>query len=193
MKKQTKVTEIKKSEEGEEEVMKGQKRITRREMLKLSAAVGAGSLLVACAPTVTSTVASTLVPPTVAPTAVPPTVAPTAVLPTVAPTKVLPTSAPAPAGPVTLEIFDPKGPTEVTAIYNKRLDTLDGKTIAYTEGTWMVGTARPFVLDLLKKQFPTMKVVDVPQYGEIQSMSDANLKKLITDNKIDAMIVGNAG
>lgn len=94
---------------------------------------------------------------------------------------------------MTLEIFDPKGPTEVTAIYNKRLDTLDGKTIAYTEGTWMVGTARPLVLDLLKKQFPTMKVVDVPQYSEIQSMSDANLKKLITDNKIDAMIVGNAG
>jgi len=187
MKRQTKVTEIKKSEEGEEEVMKGQKGLTRREMLKLSAAVGAGSLLVACAPTVTSTVASTLVPPTIAPTAVPPTVAPTIVQPTSAPA-----AAPA-AGPVTLEIFDPKGPTEVTAIYNKRLDTLDGKTIAYTEGTWMVGTARPLVLDLLKKQFPTMKVVDVPQYSEIQSMSDANLKKLITDNKIDAMIVGNAG
>jgi len=102
-------------------------------------------------------------------------------------------SAQAAATPVTLEVYDAKGPTEVTAVYNKRLDTLEGKTIAYTEGTWMVGTARPLVLDLLKKMYPTLKVVDVPQYGEIQNLSDAALKKLITDNKIDAMIVGNAG
>ncbi len=133
--------------------MEGQSKLTRREMLKLSGGLAAGSLLAA--------------------------------------------SLPAPAAQaqaaVTLEIFDPGGPTEVTAIYNPRLSTLEGKTIAYTEGTWMVGTARPLVLDLLKKMYPTMKVVDVPQYGQIQSMSDANLKKLLTDNKIDAMIVGNAG
>ncbi len=98
------------------------------------------------------------------------------------------------ATPVTLEIFDPKGPTEVTAVYNKRLDTLEGKRIGYTEGTWMVGTAKPLVMDLLKKQYPTMQVVDkVPEYPTFQAMKDEDVAKWMKDNKVDGMIVGNAG
>ncbi len=96
--------------------------------------------------------------------------------------------------PVTLEIYDPKGPTEVTAVYNKRLDTLDGKRIGYTEGTWMVGTAKPLVMDLLKKQFPTMvEVPNVPEYPVIQAMKDEDVVKWVKDNKVDGMVVGNAG
>ncbi len=99
-----------------------------------------------------------------------------------------------PSTPVTLEIFDPVGPVEVTAVYSKRLDTLEGKRIGYTEGTWMVGTAKPLVMDLLKKQYPTMvEVPEVPQYGVFQSMSDADVAKWMKDNKVDGMIVGNAG
>ena len=98
------------------------------------------------------------------------------------------------ATPVTLEIFDPKGPTEVTAVYNKRLDTVEGKRIGYTEGTWMVGTAKPLVMDLLKKQFPTMvEVPNVPNYGVFQGMKDEDVAKWMKDNKVDGMIVGNAG
>ncbi len=98
------------------------------------------------------------------------------------------------ATPVTLEIYDPKGPTEVTAVYNKRLDTLEGKRIGYTEGTWMVGTAKPLVMELLKKQFPTMVVVDkVPDYPVIQAMKDEDVAKWVKDNKVDGMVVGNAG
>ncbi len=98
------------------------------------------------------------------------------------------------AQPVTLEVYDPMGPTEVTAVYNKRLDTLEGKRIGYTEGTWMVGTAKPLVMDLLKKQFPTMvEVPDVPQYGTFQNMKDEDVAKWMKDNKVDGMIVGNAG
>ncbi len=105
-----------------------------------------------------------------------------------------PTPTTAQATPVTLEIFDPVGPVEVTAVYSKRLDTLEGKRIGYTEGTWMVGTAKPLVMDLLKKQYPTMvEVPDVPQYGVFQNMTDADVAKWLKDNKVDGMIVGNAG
>ncbi len=98
------------------------------------------------------------------------------------------------ATPVTVEIYDPKGPTEVTAVYNKRLDTLEGKRIGYTEGTWMVGTAKPLVMDLLKKQYPTMvEVPNVPQYPQIQAMKDEDVAKWVKDNKVDGMVVGNAG
>ncbi len=103
-------------------------------------------------------------------------------------------SAQAAATPVTLEVYDPMGPTEVTAVYSPRLTTLEGKRIGYTEGTWMVGTAKPLVMDLLKKLYPTMVAVpDVPQYGVFQGMKDEDVAKWMKDNKVDGMIVGNAG
>ncbi|HEX9077237.1 MAG TPA: twin-arginine translocation signal domain-containing protein [Anaerolineae bacterium] len=111
-----------------------------------------------------------------------------------APAPQAPTPTAGQATPVTLEVLDPVGPLEVTALYSKRLDTLEGKRIGYTEGTWMVGTAKPLVMDLLKKQYPTMvEVPNVPQYGTFQSMSDADIAKWMKDNQVDGMIVGNAG
>ncbi len=96
-------------------------------------------------------------------------------------------------GPVTLEVFDPFGPAEVTALFAPRLDTLEGKTIAYAEGTWMVGTAKPLVLGLLQQMYPTLKVVDIPQYGEIQNMKPDALAAMLKEKNLDAVIVGNAG
>jgi len=194
MKRQTKVTEIKKSEEGEEEAMKGQKGLTRREMLKLSAAVGAGSLLVACGPTVTSTVASTG-----ASTPIPPTVAPTAVPPTVAPTIVSPTSAPvatAAAGPVTLELPDPTGALEVTQLFSARLDDLAGKTICeVSNSSWEAARTFPLIRELLQKQFPTAKIIPYTEFtmGSNQIGNDLELGNKLKAAGCQAAIVGNAG
>jgi ABC-type amino acid transport substrate-binding protein len=98
-----------------------------------------------------------------------------------------------PAGPVTLEVYDPFGPLEVTQLFAPRLDTLDGKTIAYAEGTWLMGRAKPLVLDLLQKQFPTLKVVDIPDYTEIRQMKDEQVAQMLKEKDLDAVIVGNAG
>ena len=193
MKRQTKVTEKKKSEEGEEEAMKGQKRLTRRDMLKLSGTVAAGSLLVACAPAVASTlaptVASTLVPPTVAPTTVPPTVAPTAVPPTSAP------AAAAAAGPVTLEVYDPSGAINVTQLLAKRLDTLDGKTICeLSDGMWQYDRTFALINQLLQKQFPTIKIIDYTHFTMgITQIQYPGIAADIQKAGCDAVIVGNAG
>jgi hypothetical protein len=171
--------------------MKGQKKLTRREMLKLSGTVAAGSLLAACAPAVA---------PTVAPTPVPPTVAPTAVPPTVAPTKVPPTSAPAPAGPVTLKVFDPSGAFEVTQLNAPRLDTLAGKTICGLGYPWEFPTTFALISDLLKKQYPTATFIPstdltkFPNYpGGSDWRADAKVAEKIKKAGCDAVIVGNAG
>ena len=173
--------------------MKGQKGLTRREMLKLSAAVGAGSLLVACAPTVTSTVASTLVTPTVAPTTVPPTVASTIVSPTVAPTIVPPTSVPAAAGLVTLEVLDPSGAYEVSQLFAARVPDLNGKTVCeVSDGIWESGRTFPLIADLLKKQFPTIKIIPFDQFPTANG-TDPTLGPKLKAAGCDAAIVGNAG
>lgn len=97
------------------------------------------------------------------------------------------------AEPVKVEVFDPFGPLEITQLFAPRLDTLEGKTIAYSEGTWMVGTAKPLVLGLLQDRYPTLKVVDIPEYGPISQMSPEEVNTLVKDLGVDAVIVGNAG
>jgi hypothetical protein len=169
--------------------MKGQKGLTRREMLKLSGTVAAGSLLVACAPTVTSTVASTLVPPTVAATA--------SVPPTVAPTAVPPTSVPAAAGPVTLEVLDPSGAFEVTTLNAPRLPTLEGKTVCYlSDDEWQAWRTFPLLTTLLTQQFPTIKIVsweEFPRDGDHGYPDFAKNPGLLKSKGCDAVILGNAG
>ena len=163
--------------------MKGQKGLTRREMLKLSGTVAAGSLLVACAPTVTSTVTSTLVPPTVAPTAVPPTVAPN-----IAP----PTSVPASAGPVTLTLYDPTGSYQVTKTFAPRLDTLEGKTICLVGQDWRAAETWPIVTQLLQKQFPTAKINDT-KIAYLAGSDIPGLEDKIKAAGCQGVILGNAG
>jgi len=158
-------------------------------MLKLSGTVAAGSVLAAAC--------GRAVAPTVAPTPVPPTVAPTAVPPTVAPTKIPPTSAPAPAGPVTLEVLDPSGAFEVTALHAKRLDTLAGKTICFlSDDEWQAWRTFPLIADLLKKAYPTIKIVDWKEFPRDGDHGYPDFDKnpgLLKSKGCDGVILGNAG
>lgn len=171
--------------------MKGQKKLTRREMLKLSGTVAAGSVLAAAC-------ASAVAPTPVPPTPVPPTVAPTAVPPTVAPTKVPPTSAPAPAvaaGPVTLEVYNPSGAFAVTQTFSARLDTLAGKTICEVmNGSWRYEDTFPLIRELLQKQFPTAKFITYDKFPALSKATDvAGLEDAVKAAGCQAVIVGNAG
>jgi hypothetical protein len=161
-------------------VEKEERRISRRDFAKGAAVVGAG-VLASCGPT---------------PQVVKETVeVPVEVTKIVEKIVEVPAGEAAEAGPVVLEVFDPFGPLEVTQLFSPRLDTLEGKTIAYCEGTWMVGIASVLVKDLLQKQFPTVKFVDIPDHGILRDMTDAEVSAMIKEAapKIDGAIVGNAG
>ena len=59
--------------------------------------------------------------------------------------------------PVTLEVFDPTGASEVTEVHAPRLDTLDGKTICEISQepdgqSWEARRTFPFIRELLKKR-----------------------------------------
>ena len=101
----------------------------------------------------------------------------------------------APCGLVTLEVFDPFGPAEVTRLFSPRLDTLDGKTIAMSEDEWLVGRAKPLIQELLLRRFPTVTFVDLPGYREMGGLTDAQFKEKLQKAapRIDGAIVGNAG
>jgi hypothetical protein len=151
------------------------KTITRKEFMRGGAAALGAGVLTGC----------------VAPAAAPQIVKETVEVPV---EKIVEVPAAAGAcGPVVLQVYDPYGPAEVTQLFAPRLDTLEGKTIAYAEGTWMVGTAKPLVLELLQAQYPTVKIVDIPLYTDIMAMTDAQVADMLKEKGVDAVIVGNAG
>jgi hypothetical protein len=191
MKRQTKVTEKKKSEEEEEEAMKGQKRLTRREMLKLSGTVAAGSLLAACAPAVPQIVKETVVVPQTV--IVPQTVQVPA--PTTAPATPAPTATPA---PVTLEVFNPGGSYEVSQLFSPRLNTLEGKKICLVSSYYHgAQKTMPVIAELLKKKFPTATIIPETKFTSIYwggtQAERASIGKQVKDAGCDAVIVGNGG
>ncbi len=76
----------------------------------------------------------------------------------------------------------------------KRLDTLEGKTIAgvygalfHFEETW------PVIVELLKKRYPTAKFVGWQEFGRDSSVLENSVKfgVLLKQYKVDAVVVGN--
>jgi hypothetical protein len=111
------------------------------------------------------------------------------------PTKVPPTSAPAPVGPVTLTLYDPTGAAEVTQLFAARIDTLAGKTICeVTNGSWEATRTDPYIIEQLKKLYPTAKFVPSSALPRLSTTLEvAGLEDAVKAAKCDAVIVGNAG
>jgi hypothetical protein len=96
---------------------------------------------------------------------------------------------------VELKLFNPSGAREVTTLFAPRLDTLAGKTICeLSNNGWQAHRTFPLVRELLKRQFPTAKIIP---YTEFPSGTDQiQTKKAIDAIKkvgCDAVITGNAG
>ena len=98
-------------------------------------------------------------------------------------------------GPVTLEVLDPSGAFEVTTLHAPRLSTLEGKTICFlSDDEWQSWRTFPLLADLLKRRFPTTKIVDwkdYPRDGDHGYPDFAAHTGLLKG--CDAAIVGNAG
>jgi len=125
---------------------KNKRLVTRRDFLTATGAVIAAGALSACAPkAVVETVTTTSTAPVK-------TVAITPVTTTVTGT--------AQSVPVTLEVYDPNGSVEISQLFAKRLDTLEGKTVCELgHGIWEDRSIFDRINELLKKQYPTIKII----------------------------------
>lgn len=102
------------------------------------------------------------------------------------------------AEPVTLEVYDPTGSTAVTQLFAPRLGDLNGKTICeLTNEMWESTRTFPVITDLLKKQFPTAKIIEhtmLPAFSERSTPADfQKMTAALKAAGCQAAIVGNAG
>ena len=99
------------------------------------------------------------------------------------------------ADSVTLKIYNPAGAREVTVLHAKRLDTLAGKTICELTNTgWQAHRTFPLVRELLKNQYPTVKIIPYDQFPQgIGIMDTKKAVEAVKAAKCDAVISGNAG
>jgi hypothetical protein len=107
----------------------------------------------------------------------------------------IPSIAPA-AEPVKLELLDPTGAQEITHLFAERLPDLNGKVIAElaVDATkWQPHRTMPYIADLLKKQYPTIKIIPMQEFPMGLQISEDRVIQQVMARKPDAVIIGNAG
>jgi hypothetical protein len=104
-------------------------------------------------------------------------------------------STPTPAGPVTLELYDPGGAIEITSLHAPRLDTLAGKTICeVSNSSWEVERTFPLIRELLQSRYPTAKFIPYTKFPmERSPQQEQTIAGLLKAAGCDAVISGNAG
>jgi len=93
-----------------------------------------------------------------------------------------------------LDVFDPSGLTQVTALHAPRLDTLDGKKIALlSDDMWQAHRTFPLIEERLKERFPTATFIPYQELPQGNNLIDREeTVDLIVEKGADAVIVGNA-
>jgi hypothetical protein len=106
------------------------------------------------------------------------------------------TAAATAAEPVKLTLFDPTGAQEITHLFAARLPDLNGKVIAelaVDPTKWQPHRTMPYIQELLKKQFPTIKFIPMQEFPMGIQISDDRVIQIVAARKPDAVIIGNAG
>ena len=100
---------------------------------------------------------------------------------------------------VTLEVYNPTGASEVTTIHASRLDTLEGKTVCEVSQepdgqSWEARRSFPFIRELLKKQYPDLKLIPYSEFPDKPGSTDTDggIGKIAKEKNCQAFIVGNA-
>ena len=95
---------------------------------------------------------------------------------------------------VTLEFYDPSGYTEITQSHAPRLDTLENKRIGLlSNDQWQAYRTLPLVKTLLEEDFPNCEVLPLETFPQgVSAIADKKTIKLLKDNGVDAVIIGNA-
>jgi hypothetical protein len=104
-------------------------------------------------------------------------------------------TASAQANPVTLKVYNPTGTFEITQAFAPRLPDLNGKTLCeVSDDSWEYDRTFPIIRDLLKKQFPTMRIITHDHFPHgIPGMDVDALGPALQKAGCQGVIVGNAG
>jgi hypothetical protein len=98
---------------------------------------------------------------------------------------------------VTLEMLDPNGIAEVTALHAPRLPDLEGKVICELSARkWEAPRTFPALRELLKKRFPTARLLpftEFPQGDMVGGIDDDKTAEIVARKGCQAVILGNAG
>lgn len=103
---------------------------------------------------------------------------------------------PAAADAVSLTVLDPSGANAITNLFAARLPDLNGKVIAELAADptkWQPHRTFPYIEDLLKKQFPTVKFIPMTEFPMGTQINDDKVAAMVKQKGADAAIVGNAG
>ena len=100
------------------------------------------------------------------------------------------------AEPVRLTLLDPTGAQEITHLFAARLPDLNGKVIAelaVDPTKWQPHRTMPYIEELLRKQFPTIRFIPMQEFPMGLQVSDDRVIGMVAAKKPDAVIIGNAG
>jgi hypothetical protein len=100
------------------------------------------------------------------------------------------------AEPVKLTLLDPTGAQEITHLFAPRLPDLKGKVIAelaVDPTKWQPHRTMPYIEELLKKQFPTIRFIPMQEFPMGIQVSEDRIIRMVAEKKPDAVIIGNAG
>ena len=98
---------------------------------------------------------------------------------------------------VTLNVYDPTGAVEIKYEFAPRLDTLDGKTIAFiSDDMWEDDRTFPVIERLINDKYPTATVLREDQFPRgvnIITQTTSGIADALKAAGVDAVIAGNAG
>ncbi len=94
----------------------------------------------------------------------------------------------------TLEVFDPSGATEITALHAPRLGSLEGKKVALlSDDMWQAHRILPLIGDYLTARYPSLTLVretELPMGNA--GIDNPETAERLVDMGVDAVVVGNA-
>ncbi len=99
------------------------------------------------------------------------------------------------ADAVTLSVYDPTGAINVTQLYAKRLDSLDGKVICeIADDNWQDERTFPAIEELIKKQYPTAKIITWDKFTHgTKNIQYPGIVDEVKKAGGNAVLLGNAG
>lgn len=98
---------------------------------------------------------------------------------------------------VTLTMYDPTGGVEITAQFSPRLDTLEGKTLAFvSDDAWEDDRTFPLIQSKLESMFTNITIYTADNFPSgIAAITKNNngIAEMMQERGVDGVIVGNAG
>lgn len=93
-----------------------------------------------------------------------------------------------------IEIYDPRGATEISQLHAPRIADLAGSTVGLlSNDMWQAHRALPLVGELLKQRFPGATVVPATEFPRGNDLIDSeDAVDAVAARGVEAVVVGNA-